>query len=398
MKQTKRIVMAVAVAALLLAVGGQLANAACPPGETRTFDFRGVYLVSNPNWAGAGGTNACAPYLGCYDSVSGPPISDNIDGFFWGQGGQPNEAVLTGIDSGTWPVRQWVKQASIVFDELYHYPAFISANDGDVNGWGQPGSALSWAGSDLIDDCISNITPAVNFDECHCLLLTDEWDGQGYFAMFSQLSDAGGTFAMNEQQVSTFTMAPIPQPQVTQSDEANAVVTTLVNVPTPTAGDFRSPSCDCGFGFRVYAAVMPEGGMPPSSRTACTQRDVGLPYNDPGFAAACRAAGFVWIPALDLTGNQQPVTGFDAGRATTGVSVDCGDPALGYDVYLATGLGTGEGASGVQLANVSTNSFQVKCGNYQLAEPDRPQRPEATTPGRSGDAPRGRDNNRSRER
>lgn len=389
MKVTTKLAIGAAVV-LLVGAGLQPAQAACPP-PGQAIIFAGAYLLSNPNWCGA---------FGCYE---GPPVSANLDGMFWAQTGA-DEAVGAGIDNGSFTARGgFVKQRSEVFNELYHYPAFISVDDGDSGG--VAGTDLNWAGSDLIDGCPSDLGTAPTA-QCTCFLFTDQWDGQGYHAIMSAPGTTSLVFSFNETAGFTYNMAPTPRPDVTGStrDMTTGTVTFNVSVPTPTGGDYRDANCDCGFGFRVFAAVMPEGGMPPSTRSACTERalaDTGstLRYSDPGFIDACRAAGFVWVPAANVDGTAQPTTPFSAGRATAGVSVDCGDPALGYDVYLATSLGaSGEGPAGLQLSNVSQSSFQVKCGNYQLAEPNRPQRPEAT-PGRSGDAPRGRDSNRgNRER
>lgn len=391
MKSMNKLAIGAAVALLSVAAGFQPAQAACPaPGAI--IEFGGAYLVANPGWCATGGAGLHAG--GCYSDESGPPISPNFDGFFWAQTGS-NEASLLGADNGTFHVRQWVKQASIPDPSgMYHYPAFLSENEGAVNGYGQAGSPIAWSSSNLIDGCVGDVTPTVRFDECHCVLLTDEFDAQGYYAIFSKLADpANGNFSFNTDPATVYNMAPIPRPEIVNStrDQANATVTFTINVPTPTGGDYRDPACDCNFGFRVYAAVVGEGGMLPSTRQACTQRALvaaggpSLPYTDPGFAAACRAAGFTWVPAEALGGGPQPSTSFGAGRATAGVTVDCGEPNMAYDLYLATSLGVNEGPAGVQLGAAGQSSFQVKCGNTTLAEPNRPDRPSA--PGRS-DGPR----------
>lgn len=370
---------------LLAAAGLQPVQAICT--SAYLVEFAGATLLSNPNWCGN-------PY-GCYTSEGGPPVSPQLDGFFWAQT-SANEGYLLGNDNGTWGVRRWVKAEAYPGTDEYHFPAFISVNDFDpadpLTG-SYSGTPINWASSNLIDNCIDQVTPSVRFDECTCILFTDEWAGDGYYAIFSKLSDVQGNFYFNETPGVNYNMAPIPAPTVTGSsrDPANATVTFNIDVPTPSAlGDYRDPACSCNFGFRVYAAVVGEGGMVPSSRAACTQRALlaaggpNLSYNDPTFASACRAAGFAWVPAEAMGGGIQPVTPFGAGRATAGVTVDCGDPAMAYDVYLGTALAVNEGA-GVQLGSVSENSLQVKCGNYQFAEPNRPERP--STPGRS-DPPR----------
>lgn len=374
-----------AAVVLLAAAGLQPVQAICT--SSYLMEFAGAYLISNPNWCGN---------FGCYASQGGPPVSQHLDGFFWAQT-SADERYLLGNDNGTWDVRRWVKAEAYGLEvDEYYFPAFISVNDfnpADPVSGSYPGTAINWASSNLIDNCVDLVTPATRFDECTCILMTDEWGGQGYYAIWSKLSDVQGNFYFNETLNRTYNMAPIPAPTVTGStrDPANATVTFNIDVATPAAaGDYRDPACGCNFGFRVYAAVVGEGGMVPSSRAACTQRALvaaggpNLSYNDPNFASACRAAGFVWVPAETLGGGVQPVTPFGAGRATAGVTVDCGDPAMAYDLYLGTALAVNEGP-GVQLGSVSQNSLQVKCGNYQFAEPNRPERP--STPGRS-DPPR----------
>jgi len=382
-----------AAVVLLVAAGVQPAQAACPaPGYL--IEVAGAYLVANPNWCGQGGG-------GCLDSQGGPPISSHFDGFFWAETGA-NEGFLAGNDNGTWGAREWVKQGTVFLDsygEFYHYAAHISVNDHDL--YYQGGTAINWASTNLIDGCVDLVTPATRFDECTCMLLTDEWGGDGYYAILSRLSNSQGNFIFNENPLTQYDMVPIPRPEVVSStrNATAGTVTFNINVPSPTGGDYRDPACGCNFGFRVYAAAVAEGGMAPSNRSACTQRALiaaggpSLSYNAPGFADACRAAGFAWVPATNAVGAAQPVTPFDGARATASVTVDCGDPLMGYDVYLATAIGVNEGA-GVQLGSVGQNSFQVKCGNYQLAEPNRPER---SLPGRSGDAPR-RDNRGNRDR
>lgn len=391
--------LAIGAAVALLAVAAfQPAQASCPaPGSI--IEFAGAYVISNPNWCGPGGTGVG---FGCYDNQGGPPISPTFDGFWWAQT-SANEALQAGNDNGSWGVRGWVKQGSVGgFPQgTYHYPAFLSVNDGAQYGYNGPGTPLNWASNDLIDGCKDLVTPTVFADECTCMILTDEWAGQGYYAVLSKLSNVSGDFIFNESAGLVYHLAPIPRPAVTGStrNAANATVTFNIDVPLPTGADFRDPACNCNFGFRVYAAVVGEGGMVPSSRRACTQRALvaaggpNIPYTDPGFIGACKTAGFVWVPAEALGGGPQPATPFGQARATAGVTVDCGEPNMAYDLYIATSIGSTEGA-GVQLGAVSQNSLQVKCGNYQFAEPNRPERPSA--PGRS-DSPR-RDSRGSRER
>jgi hypothetical protein len=385
MRSITRLAIGAAVV-LSVAAAVQPAQAACaPPGFT--FNSLGAYLVSNPDWCGGDGS-------GCQDAAA---VSPNLSGFFWGQT-NGNAARLAGTDNGAWPVHEWTKSVGIPYaGGTYWYPAFLTVNDYPTNPAGVAGYPLNWGSTNIIDGCPStDITPTIFADECSCILLTDQWNGDGYFAILSSKADALGNFPIFQDAGTTVQFAPIPRAEVTESGRiaATGQVSFTVNVPPPQGGDYRNPQCDCGFGFRVYAQVVGEGGMVPADRRACTQESLfaatgqSIAPNSPTFIQACKTAGFGWVPAVDPAGNPQGFTPFGATRTTSDVLVNCGDPAMGYDVYLSTSLGTNEGPGAVQLSNVSNNSFQVKCGNYQLAEPNRPRSPEAL--GQSG-TPRGRE-------
>jgi hypothetical protein len=359
----------------MVAVAMQPAQASCPP-PGALINSGAARLISNPAWPGGNGN---------YDIQ---PTSARLSGFFWGQSGA-NGARNAGVDSGSFLIQSWTQKPDGNPTDNYYYNTYLA----------DPvyGTPFSWDGGG-IDGCIGDITPAVNFDECTCMLLTDSWDGQGYFALLSAQSDAQGNFSFFGTDVNTpVQFAPIPRPVVTDSsrDAATGQVSFTVDVPTPTAGVFANPNCGCNFGFRVYAQVMGEGGMVPADRRACTQDTLfeatgqSIAPNASNFISACKAAGFGWVPASAPGGTAtQALTPFGATRTASSVTVNCGDPAMGFDVYLAAALGTNEGPGGINFNNVSTNSFQVKCGNYQLAEPSRPRSPEA--PGQSG-TPRGRE-------
>jgi len=94
------------------------------------------------------------------------------------------------------------------------------------------------------------------------------------------------------------------------------------------------------------------------------------------------------VLATDSVGGSQPVT--PAG-GTAQIRVDC-DPGVENDLYLATQL-VGNAGGGMAGPASSSNSFRVECGaNVVDNDPSRPDRDN----GQSGDAPRGRDNNKGR--
>jgi hypothetical protein len=381
MKTISRIVIG-AAAVMLLVATLQPAEAACA--VPRLLDNRGAYLVSNPNWGGAGGDGTCT-YNGCYLSESGGgPISPNFAGVFWGFDttagvSAANPAFAAGIDNGSWGIENWTKAGVYAGADPYYYPGFLTLPGG---AYSQSGNPANW--SFPTDGCPTDIDPG----SCTCILLTDEWAGEGYFLVDSAITNAAQNYdfifptgAMNLQ--------PIPKPEVTLSerDPASGDVTLTINVPdiTGTAADYREAGCDCGIGFLVYQQIVGRGGAAPTNRSVCTPEAVQLPASDPGFLAACTAAGLNWIPAPSATGEAQQPTPFTGGRVSTSIKVDC-DPATQQDVYLSTVLVEPSGLAG---GNGSANSFRIECG-ANLAEPERPDRGR----GRSGDAPRGRGENR----
>lgn len=391
MKSLTKIAIGAAAVAMLV-VSMQPVDAACT--TARLIDSRGAYLVSNPNWGGTpntGGNDSCGYYGGCYLSQSDPPISSAFAGTFWAwapgdQGGDPK--FLAGNDNGSWSINTWTKQVTLPTADPYIYPAFFTVNDGPYGGI--PGSTPNWASTFEVDGCVGNVTPSVPNDECTCVLFTDEWDGQGYFALLSAKSTANGNFIFDGQSI--IRLAPIPQPSVSMSERDGATSDVLfeVGIPAiPAAGDYRDPQCGCDVGFRVYSQLVGREGMPPAGRTTCTPQDY---ENSPDFPVVpvdqiCAGLGLNWVPATDAAGEAQPVTPI-GGNAM--VRVDC-DPAVANDLYLSTQL-VGASAGGMAGANGSSNSFRVECGANVVDDPTRPDRDS----GRSDDAPRGRDDNRGR--
>ena len=338
------------------------AQAACP-GTGGMIDSGWARLISNPDW--------CNGYYGCYAT---PPVSSGLDGFFWGQTGA-NGARNAGVDSGSFLLDSWTVRRPTVAG--YYYNVYLADPAyGYLNGF------ISWNHSG-IDGCIRNITPRTSFDECTCLMMTDSWNGRGYFTLLSAKSNGNGDFTFFGQPYSWVTFGLIPRPIVVGStrDPATGDLAFAIDVPQPTSGDYRNPLCDCGFGFRVYQYVVGAGAAPPIDRRACTQetlfRSTGqsIAPNDPGFIDACRAAGFGWVPALDASGAPQSFTRFGPNDLIA-LKVACGDPENVKDVYLATSLGTDEGPGQIQFTHVSQNSFRITCAPEQLAQPNRPRRPE----------------------
>ena len=292
-------------------------------------------------------------------------------GVFWGfdttaQASASDPPFASGIDNGSWVVTEWTKSRTGAGADPYYYPAWLALDTGADPS--QPGNNPNWGFTSIIDGCPVDIDP----DSCTCVLLTDQWDGIGYFMADSAITDAGGNYLFDGQApdsggIPTITMMPTPVPEVTASerDPDTGDVTLMVTAAniTGTPADYRDTGCDCNLGFLVYQQIVGRGGMAPVDRIDG------------------------WTPATDLTGGVQVPTAL-GGVAT--VKVDC-DLAVQQDMYLGIMLVEENGLVG---GNVSANSFRIECG-AQLAEPNRPDRER----GRSADAPRGRDENRGqRER
>jgi len=373
MKTISRIAIGAAVV-LMVAATLQPAEAACA--SPRLMDNVGAYLVANPNWGGAGGSRTCTYVYGCYDTESAPPISDAISGVFWGfsttTGTSAADAELgLGIDNGGLDVADWTKARSV---GNYAYPAFLTLDlpaDDDNSVSGNP---VNWGFSAAIDGCTGDIDPG----SCTCILLTDQFDGVGYFMIDSAIANAILNYEFNgfpgdAGGNATIMMSEIPAPAVTASgrDVVSGDVTLTVDGGSLAAADYRDAGCDCGVGYVVYQQIVGRGGMAPIDRSI---------------------ASGAWIPAPSSTGGTQLVNDFGT---PTDITVDC-DPALQQDLYLATAIveKAADGTIGLITDNVSQNSFRIECG-ANLAEPNRPDRGR----GRSADAPRGRGNNRGqRER
>ena len=376
MKTISRIAIGAAVV-LMVAAMLQPAHAAC--GTARLLNNVGAYLVSNPNWGSAGApVQTCAGAFGCYASESlGGPISPDIAGVFWGfdtvAGASASDpAVGAGVDNGSWDVSNWSKSRSADFGEIYYYPGWLTLDVAAEYNY-VAGNPPNW--SFPVDACITDVVVPgqIDVEECTCILVTDQWDGVGYFMADSALSDVGGDFlyefqTLDFQGIGSMQMLATPAPQVLSSsrDLATADVTMTVAVDdiTGMGADYRDAGCDCALGFLVYQQVVGRGVVP-----------------------ADRAIGSGWTAALNATGGAQAVNPFGAGTAQADILVPC-DAALDQDIYLSTVIVE---AGGLVGGNVSGNSFRVECG-ANLAEPEREDRGR----GRSADAPRGRDNNRGR--
>jgi hypothetical protein len=300
--------------------------------------YGGPYLVSNPDWRGAGGDESCAFGLGCYDTESGPPISSDLFGLFWSLGtGDPQVGV--GDDNGAWTVAGWSKQASVdqsggepLPGGLYHYPAWLTrptsppvANPNSV-----AGHSFDWA-DPLVDGCVANAgaSPEIDGTECTCVLLNDQWDGEGYFSLLSARVNEFDDFDLPVVDAVRFGTISRPRIMGTMGTPDRDVDVDVLADP-PMDGVFESGGCECGLGYKVYAYLVPRGAMAPVDR----------------------AEG--WYEPPTASGGPQSITPF--GQQAT-VTVDC-DETTQQDFFLSVRLVTDDGFA---TRYGSVNSFMVEC-------------------------------------
>jgi thrombospondin type 3 repeat protein len=317
----------VLVSAVLVAVcGGAPARAGCAGNVL--LDARQSYLVSNPDWGGQSGGDGRCGTGGCYESQSGPPIGPTIRGVFW-RIGAGNPGFRQGLDCGAFTGGfafgdGWIKQVSQSFaNGLYHYPAWVSLKTGPNYIAGAP---VSWS-DPWVDGC-GPTSPGI----CTCMLLSDQWDDTGYFAMLGARSGASLNTDLNPGGV--IRLGAMPQPQVIGrgGDETNRRLFFDVRVDAPLLGRFEKDDCDCTYGYRIFAKYTAQG-VPPSLD---------------------RIEG--WSALTGTSGYTQPFTRY--GDAVS-VLVDCSHPLL-TDVYLAASLVSDSGFETPQVSS-QIGPFDCTC-------------------------------------
>jgi hypothetical protein len=291
-----------------------------------------------------------------------PPVTSEFSGVFWALGtGDP--AFGLGDDNGDFYSANWFHYDS---DPTYgvYYAGYVNTN------WGQNG----------IDGCLLNAgaTSGLDGDECTCILLSDQYGTDGYFAIASSMVDINGhTYfdmpgADGNGNGGPIILVPIPKPFITLADTnfATRDIDLTVTIDPFSTGIYEKDGCDCGpVGFKIRSMLIPRGDPPPADRDA-----------------------ELWTELELAGGGAQPVT--PLGSSVT-VASTCGYAY--HDVYLAAQLIFD---SGFGTAVVSRNSTRIECGPT-LAEPVVPAtRPEAAravrAPGSRRDWPRSGRSPRSR--
>lgn len=317
MRKTNGILAVAALAVAFLAIG-QPAHAFC---GAPVLMQSNAQIAANPAWV------AGSPYMAEID-----PISPKFRGFFWALG-SGNVAIGTGNDNGAYASSEWVQRNSSEYaGTTYFYAAYLTGPTGGILNWTTPS----------VDGCIGGT------GACACIIMSDEYNGQGYFAVLGDNPDGQQNYDFSGLTSGIFRLAPTPKP-VIQSASREAGTNNLllsVTVPPLAQGLFQTAGCNCVAGFRVYGITVPRGGQPPVGRDIATDG---------------------WQLLATTAGTAQTTTPIGG---SAGVRVDCG--ATNTDVYLATQI---VGDSGFSTSLVSQNSTRIECGP-QLADPiNRPRVP-----------------------
>jgi len=337
-----------ATALLLVAVAAQPAQAACPP--PYAIDHISEWVVSNPDWP-----------AGAYYTYYIPATSPNLTGVFWAlTGGDPTVGV--GNDNGALNFNFTEETAYMPYWEYSHFPMTINA-----------GLPMSW-GPASVDGCIDatgSDSTLPDAQQCTCMLLTDEWNGAGYYAVLSKFVATDlftyvvATQDSDKMQLSSgepkndIILSPVPRPAILGStgDASGKILNVVAN---DTSVDNVDP-CNCLQGYKIYGVVQPSNSMAPP-------RDLAN-----------------WTELASGAGTAQQTT--QLGMPTS-VRVDCG---VGQQAYIAT-VATFD--SGYRGHYVSSDAVRVNC-DPNVADPQRPDRP-GTRPDLPDSRPRPRGEARGR--
>lgn len=335
--------------AALCVLAAQPAFAVCGAGGTlrsQDGEFGDSNIFSNPNWCAPTGTY-------CFADV-GPALSPSTRGFYWAlDTGDPTPGA--GDDNGTHGgsfSNGGISQGGCG-DE------WICTIEADNATYSYPGVFFGgYASTSEVDGCGVAAFPATR---CTCVLITDEWNGDGYFLVTSALHDPSGVFDFTQPVDAPLQLVPIPAPGITgtQRLQPSLDVVSDVKLPPPASGVYLKDGCDCApTGFKVLQTILPRGSAAPTSRQVAA-----------------------WNAPPDADGNPQPSTGAPFGTMPAqGISVRSACGMMNTDVYLTTQLVFPRGYT---AQHVSSNSGRIECGPM-LANPapDRPDRPSDRQQGR----------------
>lgn len=257
--------------------------------------------------------------------VPGPQsttVSDKMQGAFWMLGhGVPGPA-QQGIDNGRFEAIEVIA------------PGYFDPYGGWLRGYPYYGTWIlgNWGSSPDIDSCPG----AVPGQKCMAILLTDEVDGNGYFAFLTDETEFAQDFDFVQPANGPIDLIEIPKPAIlgTAYHVDGTDFGLLIGGPELAdleGGLYLDPVCLAFnvLGYKIYSQRLPSGSEPPISRDrALWTAETGMMYLGSTFTLPFNCS-------VDL------------------------------DVYLALGLVF---ESGFEL-QVSRNSPRVACGPT-IAEPD----------------------------
>jgi hypothetical protein len=262
------------------------------------------------------GTHSYIHTPGVEPSATGSSITEDFEGFFWALGsGHPVHGA--GNDSGIFKAMGegrdgWIQREA-------GYPATFNT---------------SWASNRHIDNCIDDSDAET---KCTTVLLTDQHNGTGYFAVLTSAADRGN-YSFVQPGNAPIVLAPIPKPQIVSSTpQSSGEFQASVRLDGPTAGLYLAEGCSADIlaGYRVYAMTVERSASPPAD---------------------------LWRTGVDTGGKWKLVDGGAAPGGqelamadSTNVTLSC-DPTK--DVYLATTLVFD---SGFETAHVSGASAPIRC-------------------------------------
>jgi hypothetical protein len=295
-------------------------------------------IFSNPNW--------CSPTATYCMADVGPALSPSTRAFYWAlDTGDPT--VGAGDDNGTHGggfsnggVAQggcgdeWICTAN-ADNATFSYPGLLTGGYGSTS---------------EVDGCGVG---AVGSERCTCVLITDEWNGVGYF-LIASARNAAAVFDFTQPGNAPLQLVPIPAPGITgtQRLQPSLDVESTVKLAAPASGVYLKDGCDCApTGFKVLETITGRMDPAPVSRAVAQ-----------------------WDEPNRADGSPQPAAGssFGTGMAN-GVSVRSSCGAMDTNVYLATQLLFPRGYA---APLVSGNSGRIECGpNLATPAPDRPARP-----------------------
>ena len=341
MKTTTKVLTAAAVFVVALSLAAPM-EATCGASTT----IQGSAAGEGTSYMGIQPFFDASPYYGYYGTyppvVSGygdppPALTPNARASFWMLGaGDP--APGFGNDNGAYNVigSGIYFYSNVVGSYGYHRGATININ---------------WENGPT-DNCLEAQ------GDCLCMLITDDYNNQGYFAVTGAMADGNLNTTVNQGgsgQSPVFNapivLVPIPGPTITSTsrDQASNNLTVGVSVnAAPGLGDYSKDGCNCApVGYKILQSSVPFGDMPPQDR------DIAM-WSEPDLAA----------------GGPQPTNGSPLTSAIS-ILTDCSGGSTD-EVYLTTAL-VFDSAFGT--TQVSGSSTRMEC-DPTLAKPGPRARPD----------------------